>query len=189
MRLFVSVEPSPAARAALADELGRIDVAPARLVAPERWHVTLAFLGEIDVGRVPALDVRLAEVAAGAVPMQLRLAGAGVFPSRARPAVLWVGLAGDVEPVRRLAGAVARSLREAGVEREGRRFAPHLTIARYRNAPAGAAAATVAELSQHAGPRFAVEEVQLMRSHLGPNPRHEAIGTWRLGGQRGGGAS
>lgn len=183
MRLFVSVEPSPQARAALAGALDQLDVAPARLVKAERWHVTLAFLGEIDGGRVPALSAGLESVAAGAEPMQLRFSGAGVFPSHRRPAVLWMGLSGDVERLGRLAGAVAGSLRLAGVELDRRRFGPHLTIARYRNAAPSAAAATVAELSQHNGPPFTVTEIHLMRSHLGPHPRHEPVDSWRLGSQ------
>lgn len=181
MRLFVSVEPSPEARAALAGVLGQIDIAPARSVSPERWHVTLAFLGEIDAGRVPALSAALAGVAAGAQPMQLRLSGAGVFPSSARPAVLWIGLGGDVDQLTRLADAVGGSLRSAGVELERRPFAAHLTVARYRNAPASALAATVAQLSQHNGPPFTASEMRLMRSYPGPHPRHEAMQTWPLG--------
>jgi len=191
VRLFVSVEPPADARAALAEALDRRDIGPARLVSPERWHITLAFLGEVYHDRVLVLGSRLAEVAARAAPLQLGLAGAGVFPSRGRPSVLWVGLTGDIEPLRELAGTVASSLRQAGVRLERRRFAPHLTVARYRNAAAGAsatkAAVAVAELSGHSGPRFTVEEIRLMRSHLGRHPWHEPVGAWRLAGQRGSG--
>ena len=186
MRLFVSVDLSPAAREALVAAVGRLDLTPARLVSPERWHITLAFLGEVVPDRLPALGGRLAGVAEAAVPLQLRLSGSGVFPARGRPSVLWVGLTGDVDGLRRLAGAVARSVRAAGVRLERRKFAPHVTIARYRSAPAGAASAPLAELAGHSGPRFRVEQLHLMRSHLGPRPRHELVEAWQLGGQRGG---
>ena len=186
MRLFVSVEPSAAAVTALTEALDALDLGPARLVPTERWHVTLAFLGEVGDQRLPALSQALQGVAAGAPAMRLQLSGAGAFPARGRPSVLWVGVSGDVEPLRRLAVAVARASRQAGVRLERRRFAPHLTIARYRQAPAGAATLAVAGLTAHTGPPFAVERLQLMRSHLGPRPRHEEVAAWRLGDQGGG---
>lgn len=183
MRLFVSVEPSAAARTELSSTISGLDVAPARPVAPERWHITLAFLGDIDGGGVPAVRDGLAAVAAGVGPLRLRLAGAGVFPDPRRPAVLWIGLTGDVDPLRRLAAQVTDALRAAGVCVERRRFAPHVTVARYRNARADATVATVAQLSGYSGPDFTITEMHLMRSHLGSPPRHDVVDTWRLGGQ------
>jgi hypothetical protein len=54
-------------------------------------------------------------------------------------------------------------------------------VARYREPPPGGADAAVAALSAHTGPDFTVEELRLMRSHLGPHPQHEQVAGWRLG--------
>jgi 2'-5' RNA ligase len=181
VRLFVSVEPSDDARSALAGRLAELDLAPARLVPAERWHITLAFLGEVADGRITALRDELAVVARAAARFRLRLSAVGRFPARGRPSVLWVGLAGDLPEVRRLAADVGTAVRRGGVRLERRPFAPHLTVARYRGAPPGAADAALAMLLPYDGPPFEVAELQLLRSHLGPQPRHEPIGAWRLG--------
>lgn len=181
MRLFVGVEPSPKARNDLADRLDAIDLAPARPLPRERWHITLAFLGEVAEYQLPHLTGRLAGVASSSGPMSLTLSGAGAFPSVGRPSVLWVGLAGDVAALRDLATEVAVAVSEAGVVLEGRPFAAHLTIARFPDRSPRAARPALTGLSSYAGPLFAVEEVRLMRSRLGRHPQHEPLAVWRLG--------
>lgn len=80
MRLFVGAYPPPEVVADLAAfvaglELGRPQPAghSLRVVAPDRWHLTLAFLGEIPDGRVGAVMNALqampgASIAGGSVP-------------------------------------------------------------------------------------------------------------------------
>ncbi|MDP9240380.1 MAG: RNA 2',3'-cyclic phosphodiesterase [Actinomycetota bacterium] len=184
MRLFVSVEPSPAARAALAGRLAAVDLGAARLIPADLWHVTLAFLGEVADGHVTDLRPALARVAATANPLSLRLSSAGVFPSVRRSAVLWIGLGGDVAALQVLAGDVVRAVGQTGVRLERRAFAAHLTVARYRQPQPAAAQAAIAALAEYVGPPFDVAEIHLMRSHLGPRPRHEQIDRWALGGTR-----
>jgi 2'-5' RNA ligase len=62
---------------------------------------------------------------------------------------------------------------------ERRPFQPHLTLGRWR--PGDAADRQVADpLAGYAGPPFDVAEIVLMRSHLGPDPRHERLLAWPL---------
>ena len=181
MRLFVSVEPSTAAVAALTRALAAADLGATRPVPAERWHITLAFLGEVGADRLPRLEGGLASATASLQRIRLQVSGGGTFPRRGGPSVLWAGLTGDVDGLRRVALAVRRAVRGAGVPLEKRPFAPHLTVERYRNAPPGAADAAVTALSRHTGPAFEIDEVRLMRSHLGPHPRHELVRSWQLG--------
>lgn len=108
MRLFVGITPAAEALAHAAVAVDRrvgqaapdgLDrrvgqaAAHMRWVSPERWHVTLAFLGEVDPDRIPDLAGRLDEVAATHPPLEgMRLAGAGTFRG-----VLWLG----IEPTER----------------------------------------------------------------------------------------
>jgi 2'-5' RNA ligase len=39
----------------------------------------------------------------------------------------------------------------------------------------------VDEFAGYRGPDWPVTEVQLMESHLGPNPRHDVVATWPVG--------
>ena len=74
---------------------------------PDRWHLTLLFLGAAPADCVPALVDAAAEAVAGAPAMRLRVAGAGRFGPVRRPQVFWAGLDGDVEPLVELAGRLA----------------------------------------------------------------------------------
>lgn len=185
MRLFVAVYPSEAALDHLAGTIGRLRLGAAaaagtnvRLTGRPLWHITLVFLGEVADDRAPAaaeaVRAGVTEWRAPVAPV-LRLAGGGRF-GRGRGSVLWVGLAGGVEPLYQLTRSVRRSLRRARFGFDRKPFRPHLTIARPgdRLPPAGLAA-DVAELAGYAGPEWPVEQVQLVRSVPGPKPVHEPL--------------
>jgi 2'-5' RNA ligase len=182
MRLFVAVAPPPAAldhlAAALAEARGANPSGdPLRWVPPERWHLTLVFLGEVDDARVERLAAGVGPVAAAWPPLALGLRGSGAFPG-----VLWIGLAGDLADLDRLARAARRAVRAAGVAVERRPYRPHLTVARCRQPAAAALHATRDRLGAYAGPAFAVEALRLIRSCPGPQPRYEQVANWPLGG-------
>lgn len=105
-----------------------------RPTPPDGWHVTLAFLGELDpAGAVLATEVlaaTLAMVAPGPAP-ELVVRRAGRFGDR----VLVVQL--EEQPGHALEAVVERlhvALRAAGFEVPDRAFRPHLTLARARGA-------------------------------------------------------
>lgn len=136
----------------------------------ERWHLTLAFLGEVV--DVEPLCAPLADAAASCAALELRLAGSGEF---GRSRAVWVGLDGDVAGLQALAAGVAAACRAAGVALEDRRYRPHLTIGRRP-------AADPAPLAAYAGPPWTAHEVELVRSHLGRPVRHEVLDRFPLGG-------
>ncbi|GIF15193.1 RNA 2',3'-cyclic phosphodiesterase [Actinoplanes teichomyceticus] len=94
----------------------------AHLTRPEKWHVTLAFLGEVDDHRTPEVVDALATVS-GPPPFRLRLDGGGRFGS-----VMWVGLAGALTALDELREAIRAALDGAGFPIDRRPFRPHLTI-------------------------------------------------------------
>jgi len=180
-RLFVAIGLPRSAVDSLAAAVAGLPALPAaRWVPPERWHLTVLFLGQVDGPGQVRLDCELAGVAVPA--FDLRLAGAGRFPSRGRPAVLWVGVAGQVAALAGLHDAVRRAARAARVgPATGQRYRPHLTVARFRPPPpAGDVEPAVMALADYAGPTFPADRFTLVRSHLGPSPRHEAVAGWPL---------
>lgn len=89
---------------------------PARWVAPERLHLTVAFLGEVHETRVQALRDVLRPVFAAAPPLRLRLGETGTFPPGRPARVAWiaveesVGSAGDPDSEsNRSSGSAARA--------------------------------------------------------------------------------
>ena len=174
MRLFVGITPPAEAVAHVAGVVSRIasTTPDVRWVSEERWHLTLAFLGEVDPDRVPGLSARLDAVAAGHSPLSgLRLAGAGTFRG-----VLWLGVepTGRHSPADQLARAVQCEMRAAGIPVERRPWRAHLTIARWRpSSGRDAAARRAAEaLAGYAGPTFDVRQIRLVHSETGLTPRH-----------------
>lgn len=110
VKLFAGIPLNDAARAYVAqaaDALKRSGVL-ARWAPAENWHVTLAFLGEIDVARTATVVSAFVSIR-NQPPFSLRLSCIGAFPSLRRPRVLWVG--GDEQEPK--FSAAAQSLRSA----------------------------------------------------------------------------
>ena len=139
MRTFIALEIPPA----FADEAAGIartlsQAVEGRFIAREGYHLTLAFLGDIDDAAVTramdALDAANASRAEeSAVP--LRTEGLGKF-GRASDATLWLGIAPDPILVE-LAAAVRAQLAVHDVPFDKRPFRPHLTLARRARLPKG----------------------------------------------------
>jgi RNA 2',3'-cyclic 3'-phosphodiesterase len=126
-RLFVALDlPEPIKRSLEPLSRGLGDV---RWVDAGQQHLTLRFLGQLDNGWMHEVAEALALVTG--VPFDLRLKGIGHFPLRGEPRVLWVGVEKSLE-LQRLKRRIDRTLDTAGLAPEGRKFAPHVTIARIR---------------------------------------------------------
>jgi 2'-5' RNA ligase len=125
-RLFFALWPDEAARAALAAKSKEIARRCAgRPVPAANLHLTLAFLGEVDPGAIPALR-RAAQPAAQA-PFELALDQLGAF---ARAGVAWAGCLRPPPELIALQAGLAKRIREAGFAPDERAFAAHLTLAR-----------------------------------------------------------
>lgn len=182
--MFVAVVPPPEAIEELDEFLDvRRQAAPFRWTLPEQWHLTLAFLEDVPDRALDDLSARLTRAAAKRHPMRLRIVGGGAFPSPDRAKVLWAGVEGDTEEVGRLAVGARAAANRAGVPVDGQRFRPHLTLARMR-APVEATR-WIRLLDAHQGPRWTVDEVALVASHLGEGPRrrprYELVETFPIG--------
>ncbi|MFN8020763.1 MAG: RNA 2',3'-cyclic phosphodiesterase [Acidimicrobiales bacterium] len=162
-RLFVAVWPPDDVVAELT-ALPRKDRRGVRFVDPDRWHITLRFLGEADPEAVlDALD--------GLVPAPATVhlgPGVDVLAERA----LVVPVTGLDEAAR----DVTDRTKHLG-EPPRKRFVGHLTLARikpYADLPS-AIGARVDE-------RFELDEVALVQSRLRPEgARYETLATWPVG--------
>ncbi|HEY9409683.1 MAG TPA: RNA 2',3'-cyclic phosphodiesterase [Jiangellaceae bacterium] len=152
---------------------------PLTWAAVDGWHITLAFYGEVHDASVAELTERLARAAARYEPIEVRVTGAGRF-SRA---VLWAGVRGDVARLSRLAASTAAAGRRAGVTvDEYRTYRPHLTLA--RSSRQADLRPYVRDLAEYDGPRWTIDQVALVRSHLGGGEgrraRYETVATFPM---------
>jgi 2'-5' RNA ligase len=192
-RLFIAVDPSAEAVAhlgAMVDGL-RVSVANApghstRLTRRENWHITVAFLGDVPESRVGVAAAVMVQVGSDATPLSLRVEGGGTFGGRRDP-ILWAGIGGEVDGLRRLARLLQRAVHRARLPVDDRPPRPHLTIARPgQRVPEDEVAADVATLSAYAGPQWTVPVLHLMLSEIeqtpaGPAPRYTSIATAAIG--------
>jgi 2'-5' RNA ligase len=129
-RLFVAIDLPESLKAQLA--LIGTGIPGARWVPEDQLHLTLRFIGEVD--GLLYRDIKKALFDVNMEPFPLALKGVGTFPPRGQPNVLWVGLEKS-DPLLRLQHKIENMLRQAGVEPEGRKFSPHITLARLKDTP------------------------------------------------------
>ena len=146
----------------------------------ELWHLTIAFYGDVGEQRAPGLATRLERVATRHEPLTLRFAGGGGFSRPARANIVYAGVDDSLPQLRALAGSCSAAGRRIGLAMEDRVYRPHLTLARAKGRAPVDVRPIVDQLDGYAGPTWTSSEIVLMRSHLGPQPRHEPIGRWPL---------
>ena len=138
------------------------DVLPAAasLTAPDTWHVTLVFLGQVEPGRVA--EILSAVPPPG--PIRLRLCGDGAYGP-----VSWVGVHGDLPALSGFREQIRVALAEGGFRSDPRPFSPHLTVSYHGDEAIRAA------LGGYSGEEWTVAEFALVSSVDG---RYERVLSW-----------
>lgn len=160
-RLFVALRPPRAMRERLLGLMG--GVAHARWQRDDQLHLTLRFLGEVDRHRAEDVVAALGRVHHPS--FALALDGIGQFEKKGRADALWVGVTPHQE-VTALHRKVDQALARVGVEREGRAYLPHLTIARLGRS-AGPVGGLVIQAGGVTSEPFAMTEFCLYESERG----------------------
>ncbi|MFC4562800.1 RNA 2',3'-cyclic phosphodiesterase [Nocardiopsis mangrovi] len=181
MKLFVELQPPPEV---LEDVAAAVSALPPvdglHPSSREEWHVTLVFLGEVPDDTAEGLRERLAAEAARHPPLRLAVRGAGTFPGdTARANVLWAGIEGDLEGLSALVAGLRRAARKSGLRVERRAHVPHLTLA--RSGPPMDLGEQRTALAGLGSPFWTAEDIRLMHSRPGEEPRYRTVATWRLG--------
>lgn len=173
IRVFCAVELSAEVRqragAHIADLRSRMSQVRAGWAHSERLHITLKFLGEIEQERVAALSGAAARAARSLSPFNILIEGAGVFPPRGLPRVLWLGVTDASASLMRLQLNLENECEGIGFAREARPFRPHLTIARLRCKPEDARRLAALHQAKGFAPlEVSVNDLIVMRSQMGP---------------------
>jgi RNA 2',3'-cyclic 3'-phosphodiesterase len=132
IRAFIAINVDPPILREISEAIvqWRRTIPEVRWVAPDKIHLTIKFLGDIEPSRVDPI-ARALEQALKLFPrFTINAKGLGVFPAVRRPRVLWVGLEGS--QLVKLAATVEAALEPLGFLPEARAFQPHLTIGRWR---------------------------------------------------------
>ncbi|WP_435771483.1 RNA 2',3'-cyclic phosphodiesterase [Nocardioides sp. SYSU DS0651] len=142
-----------------------------RWTRPEQFHVTLAFMADVAELRIEEYVDRLAASLDGLPTSEVRLGGAVTFPDPSRARVLAVSVRERGAAALERAAVRARNAAvTSGIEVDGQRFRPHLTIARTGGRPVEMTS-WVRLLDGYEGPAWSFDGVQVIASHLGEGPR------------------
>ncbi|MFZ1682642.1 MAG: RNA 2',3'-cyclic phosphodiesterase [Candidatus Zixiibacteriota bacterium] len=175
-RLFVAIDlPS-----VLKQQLSLLSggVPGARWLEPPQMHLTIRFIGEVDGGVFRDVQEVLAEVRSD--PIELILKGMGHFPPRKKPEQIWVGIAPS-ERLSILHHRIDTALAKIGLPRDGRKFAPHVTIAHLRAAKDHRVAEFLAAYNLYESAPFVADEFCLYSSQLSSHGAyHEIEATYPL---------
>ncbi len=152
----------------------------------EQLHVTLAFCEAVPDVAVDDLVDTLGAATQRRSPFDVRVAGGGAFPDPTRARVLYAGLdlaEGASTELDRLAVGARTAAGRVGIEVDGQRFRPHLTVARLGRPTE--ATRWLRILEAYAGPTWTVDHVALVASYLGEGPRgrprYETVAELALG--------
>ena len=153
---------------------------------PPAWHLTIKFLGEASPEALAAFGESISRAAAAVAPGELRAQGAIVFPSRGPARVLAIEFAPSeaLAGLDRLAATAEEEARRLGLEREDRRFHPHVTLARARSRwPARAVDRFREAAAAWAFPPWRAGSCVLYASRLEPSGAvHTPVGEWPFAG-------
>lgn len=187
VRLFVACEVPDDVKESIGgviQELRNRSGAAVRWIRPEGVHVTLKFLGEVPVKKLPAIKLAVQEAVVGHSPFELEFSNIGTFGGREGLRIMWVGIAGDVLRLEALVRAVNAALAVVGFEPERRPFRPHLTLGRVRDEiPTRQRAQIEVDVGKMdvPGTGWRTSQVSLMRSRItAQGASYEVIATFPL---------
>jgi 2'-5' RNA ligase len=170
VRLFVALQIPPAVRKNLAEflaELRALSSQP-RWVRAENLHVTLKFIGELQLEKLDTIRTALSAVHSDRL-VTLNFRGLEFFPNEKRPRVFWAGIEASTNLVQ-LAGDIDRAMEKVDIPPEKRPFSAHLTLARFE--PPGLPETLRSAIQKNAKREFgsvAAKEFHLIESKLKPS--------------------
>jgi len=99
--------------------------------APEKFHITLKFLGDIEPARTISIAAELQNSIGSLPSFELSHNSLGAFPNAIKPKVVWIGTQQN-DHVVELQARVERVCESFGFAREDRPFHSHVTLGRVR---------------------------------------------------------
>lgn len=170
MRAFIAVKISDDTKS----EVCKFQVSLKNYAIKGRWthkdnfHITLKFLGEIDIDDVSKIKNSIKSAVRGINPFIVRLNRIGYFKGNDELRVLWIGMEYNDNLVK-LHHNIDEELSKVGFKREDRTFKPHITIARDISMIINIE--EINKLFQIKYDSFLIDEIFLMESKIEDNKR------------------
>jgi len=140
----------------------------ARWIDPENYHLTLRFIGDVDATIAQDIVSMLDRVSRA--PFEFRLEGVSSFGGK-KPRAIVANVAPS-SSLMELQAEHERLMQRVGLEPEGRKYTPHVTLARLRDSSSWQVADYLSERGSFRSAPFRVERFVLYssRASVGGGP-------------------
>lgn len=150
-------------------------------VHPEDFHITLAFLGNAEIGKLEKSIPFVSDALKNENAFPLNIEGLDTFGSKESPRIFWVRLVEQIclYEVRK---KVFHACELAGFSLEKRPFHPHITIARKWKGDTPFAPESLQQKNPFVRDAFSfvASEVVLYQTHLDREPKYEVVQSFKL---------
>lgn len=172
MRLFIAVELPAEIREKLSSLQKNLQKtgADAKWVEPRHIHLTVKFLGNVELEKAQAIGALLDQLFPHQAAFEVCLDEIGCFPSLGAPRVVWAGLRDADKTMERIARSTEEELAKRGFEKEDRPFTAHATLGRIRS-PRNRTALSlkIEDMNRNFKKQnFLVDNITLFESRLSP---------------------
>jgi len=135
----------------------------ARYEAPEKLHVTVAFLGWVDPEQIEAIRAALERAAQSSPPFEMTMDKLGAFPHERRPRVVWLGSRSQSACFKNLARTARTEFESLGFSFDKGALA-HVTLARVKGGDAHLPTLEIAPMRVEVGALTLFESIPAERT-------------------------
>jgi len=133
-------------------------------------HLTLGFIGDTSEKEVKEIIRAMEATAILCPPFTLSAGGVGVFPGTKMARVIWAGVKGQVDALRKVQRLLGKNLEQAGIKADDKHFSPHFTLGRFKDRMDCRRLETVIHAFQYAASDpWPVKAMVLFKSDLKPS--------------------
>ncbi len=101
-----------------------------KLVKLENIHITVRFLGNIQLNMAEKIYDEMEQIAYD--PFEVEIRGVGAFPTLKYARVVWAGIQKSADKLEAVFNQLEPRLQKLGFKPDAKGFSPHITIARVR---------------------------------------------------------
>jgi len=135
IRTFLTLELSQTVRNKLSAHAelisGHYKLQQIRWLQKENYHLTLAFLGNVEYNLISSLQLKLEQTLSTIKSVHFRFAEITPFPFSGTPKIA-AAMLENSEELMQLQHNTAKCVRGSGISLEHRRFTPHVTLGRLK---------------------------------------------------------
>ncbi|MBP7791992.1 MAG: RNA 2',3'-cyclic phosphodiesterase [Candidatus Goldbacteria bacterium] len=129
----------------------------------ENLHITVKFLGEIKEDKIEKIKEIIGESLNGVEKFAISCNRLSSFPSLTSAKVIWVNVIQGSKIIEKIYNRLEDKLEKTGIQKENRKYIPHITIARTRNA------VDITDYLRNFDINSAAESIVLFKSDLKPD--------------------